>query len=205
MVVVLNLESNNVSAVLKRVQEITANVKVTSDEADLRSASKIIIPGVGNFEPAIKYINACNIKNTLYEQIVEKKTPVLGICLGMQLLGNSSEEAIGSQGLGIIPGVTKKLPYKSELPNYKIPHIGWNSINIVRDSPLFKGMENNTRCYFSHSYHLVPDTKDMVCGVTEYSTTISSVINKGHIFGVQFHPEKSREAGKILFKNFIEL
>lgn len=204
MVVVLNLESNNVSAVLKRVQEITGNVKVSSDEADLKLATKIIIPGVGNFEPAIKYITARNLKNTLYEQIVEKKIPVLGICLGMQLLGTSSEEAVNAEGLGIIQGTTLKLPYKPELPNYKIPHIGWNSINIVKDNPLFKGIADNTRCYFSHSYHFVPAVEDIVCGTTEYSTSIASVINKGHIFGVQFHPEKSREAGTILFKNFIE-
>ena len=171
---------------------------MTRDADVILRADKVILPGVGAFGDAMSNLKKYGLDQVIY-QVVEQKTPFLGICLGLQLLFERSDETPGVEGLGILKGEILRIPEQEGL---KIPHMGWNSLKIKENSILFKGMEQNPYVYFVHSYYLKAEDEKIVSATTEYSTTIHAVVEAGTIFACQFHPEKSGECGLAILKNF---
>jgi glutamine amidotransferase len=175
---------------------------ISSDKNVIAQASKIILPGVGAFDTGMTNLQKLDLTETLNRKITEEHTPVLGICLGMQLLAEKSEEGV-LPGLGWIKGKVIRFSF-SNTSEYKIPHMGWNHVNIKKESPLFAGMHQEPRFYFVHSYHFKPeDSGDILC-TTEYGSDFISSVEHGNILGVQFHPEKSHKFGIKLLSNFVE-
>ena len=175
--------------------------RLTRDPEVILQADHIILPGVGSFGDAMENLNKFGLIDVINEAI-NRKIPFLGICLGLQLLFESSEETPGVAGLGILKGKIVRIP---EGPGLKIPHMGWNSLNVREGASLFKGLEKEPYVYFVHSYYLKADNDDIVAASTEYSTHIHASVEKGNLFACQFHPEKSSETGLRILKNFAEL
>ena len=176
-------------------------IKVTRDRDEIMSASHVILPGVGAFGDAMSHLKEYQLIQTIYD-VVEKKTPFLGICLGLQLLFERSDESRGVNGLGILPGEIVEIP---SAPGLKIPHMGWNSLNITPGSRLFKGIEKNPYVYFVHSYYLKAGRPSDVAAKTWYSVDIDASVESGNVFACQFHPEKSSQTGLQILKNFTEI
>lgn len=193
----------NINSVKKQLERLKVEVIVTSNSELISKADKIILPGVGHFGKAMENLNSLNILDTLNETVLEKNTPVLGICLGMQLMAKSSEEG-NVQGLGWFDANVVKMELNDKL-RYKIPHTGWNSINIIKDSPINSGLDKSSSFYFVHAYKVEANNNDDVLHSTSYETEFTSAISKNNIFGVQYHPEKSQDVGLTLFQNFISL
>lgn len=203
MVVIVDYGLGNVRSVFSKVQRMQPDSKVSSEPKDLLSASKLILPGVGSFSEGIKRIKQRDLLMALNEAVIGKKTPILGICLGMQLFAESSEEG-HADGLGWVKGKVLKFHF----PNQKIavPQVGWNSVEI-RDKNLiiFKEIESNSYFYFTHSYYFKCENEDDVAGKTQYGDLkFASSISKDNIFGTQFHPEKSHQNGMKLISNFLK-
>ena len=201
MIAIIDYDAGNIKSVEKACQYLGQNVKVTRDRDEIMSASHVILPGVGAFGDAMSHLKEYQLIQTIYD-VVEKKTPFLGICLGLQLLFERSDESRGVNGLGILPGEIVESP---SAPGLKIPHMGWNSLNITPGSRLFKGIEKNPYVYFVHSYYLKAGRPSDVAAKTWYSVDIDASVESGNVFACQFHPEKSSQTGLQILKNFTEI
>ncbi|MDG2061504.1 MAG: imidazole glycerol phosphate synthase subunit HisH [SAR86 cluster bacterium] len=202
-IAVIDYGMGNLHSVKKALNYLNVDPIITSTKIDIDSADKIILVGVGHFKKALENLRSLNIIDALNDAVLIRKKPILGICLGMQLMAKKSEEG-NIEGLGWIDGEIKKFEVKNSL-KYKVPHIGWNNIEITQDSPLMKDIKNNTEFYFVHSYHFVTKNKKYIVNETKYEDRFISAFQDDNIFGVQYHPEKSHDHGKTLLKNFIEI
>ena len=174
---------------------------ITRDKDEILAADHVILPGVGAFGDAMDKIRRYGLEEIIKE-VVAKGTPFLGICLGLQLLFESSEETVGVEGLGILKGKIVKIPDDQGL---KVPHIGWNSLKFPNKGRLYEGIEEDSYVYFVHSYYLQAEEPDIVVATTEYATHIHASVEKGNVFACQFHPEKSSDVGLQILKNFINI
>ena len=206
-VTIVDYNSGNISSVINSFTEVakgTVNLEVTSDLNKIKSSDKVVLPGQGSFKSCIDALNSINgLTDTLSEFVMIDKKPLFGICVGLELFANVGYEETETKGLGWIPGKVSKIDNKNG--KYKLPHIGWNQINIVKDSKIFKDVENNSHMYFVHSYEFVPNDKSVVSATTDYSSNIVCSIENENIFGTQFHPEKSDKTGLKIIDNFINL
>lgn len=198
MIAIIDYDAGNVKSVEKALQALNQEVVITNDKATLLAADKVILPGVGAFGDAMEKLRAYGLVEVIH-RIVEMKKPFLGICLGLQLMFEESEESPGVKGLGILKGKIVRFP-QSEL---KVPQIGWNSLEFPKESVLFKGIKSGEYVYFVHSYYLKAE-EDIVAATTEYGVTVHAAVEKGNIFACQFHPEKSSGVGLSILKNFVE-
>ena len=201
MIAVIDYDAGNLKSVEKALKYLGENTIITRNRDEILKADKVILPGVGSFGDAMEKLDSYHLIDTIKEVAVSKK-PFLGICLGLQLFFESSEESAGIPGLGILQGKIVRIPDREGI---KIPHIGWNSLDIRPESKLFKGIDNNAYVYFVHSYYLVAENKNEVVATTNYSTLIHASVEKENIYACQFHPEKSGEVGLQILKNFADL
>ena len=201
MIGIIDYDAGNIKSVEKALQYLGQETVVSRDPQVLLKADKVILPGVGSFGDAMENLKKYGLVPVIHE-IVEKGTPFLGICLGLQLLFESSDETPGVEGLGILKGEILRIPDKE---GYKIPHMGWNSLHLENDGRLFKGIAENSYVYFVHSYYLKAEEEQIVKASTEYTTHIHASVEKDNIFACQFHPEKSSDVGLKILKNFVEL
>ena len=201
MIAIIDYDAGNLKSVEKALKSLNQEVIVSRDSSEILQADKVILPGVGAFGDAMNNLDKFGLVDTIKE-VTRKNTPFLGICLGLQLLFDKSDETPGAEGLGILKGEILRIPPKEGL---KIPHMGWNSLNVKDDARLFAGINANPYVYFVHSYYLKADNDDIVAASTEYSTHIHASVEKGNLFACQFHPEKSSETGLRILKNFAEL
>jgi len=188
---------------LNMLKRIGVHAEASSDPQILASADKLILPGVGAFDAGMQYLNESGLMPMLQQRVLEDRVPVLGICLGMQLLLGGSEEGELS-GLGFILGTCKKFNFSDQQKSLKVPHMGWNLVKPSNYNTLFYGLQDEARFYFVHSYHAVCDDISHQLGVTHYGDDFTSAIQRENIYGAQFHPEKSHRFGMILLKNFVE-
>lgn len=200
MIAIIDYDAGNLKSVEKALQFLGEEAVITRDKNVLLQADKVILPGVGAFGDAMEKLHHYDLVDTIH-QIVEKKTPFLGICLGLQLLFERSDESIGVDGLGILKGEIVRIPDTG----LKIPHIGWNSLVIKEDATLFKGLSDGSYVYFVHSYYLRAEDENIVKATTEYGTCIHASVEKDNVFACQFHPEKSGDVGLTILKNFAVL
>lgn len=201
MIAIVDYDAGNIKSVEKALQFLEQEPVVTRDKETLLQAEKVIVPGVGAFGDAMGKMHQYGLVEVLRE-IAAKGTPLLGICLGLQLFFESSEETPGVEGLGLLPGKIVRIPDKE---GFKIPHMGWNSIQINPASRLLKGIEEGAYVYFVHSYYLQAENEADVAATTDYVVNIHAAAEHENIFATQFHPEKSGEIGLQILKNFIEL
>ena len=201
MIAIIDYDAGNIKSVEKAFEYLSQETVTTRDPEILLKADKVVLPGVGSFGDAMNKLHEYNLVDVIHE-IVKKGTPLLGICLGLQLLFESSEESVSVPGLGILKGHVLKF---SEGTEYKIPQIGWNSLEINPTSRLFRGIENQSYVYFVHSYYLKADDESVVAARTEYADVFHSAVEKDNVFACQFHPEKSSEVGLKILENFATL
>lgn len=200
MIAIIDYDAGNMKSVIKALHFLDKEYTCTSDCNEIYKADHVILPGVGAFGTAMDQIRSRGLEDVIHD-VVKKGTPFMGVCLGMQVLFNESEENPGVNGLGLLGGRIKKIP----VGEYeKVPHMGWNSLNIMAGSRLFNGIDNNSYVYFVHSYYLEAEDPSVVCATTEYNTLIHAAVEKDNIFGCQFHPEKSSDVGLRILKNFVE-
>ena len=206
-VTIVDYNSGNISSVINSFKEAAkdkVNIEVTSNLNKIKSSDKVVLPGQGSFKSCVDALN--NIKGlveTLNEFAINNKKPLIGICVGLQMFADISYEETETKGLGWISGKVSKIDNQNG--KYKLPHIGWNQINIIKDSKIFKDVENNSHMYFVHSYEFVPEDKTLISSTTDYSSNIVCSVEKENIFGTQFHPEKSDKTGLKIIENFINL
>jgi glutamine amidotransferase len=206
-VTIVDYNSGNISSVINSFKEVAqnkVNIEVTSDLNKIKSSDKIVLPGQGSFKSCVDALN--NIKdlvNTLNEFVINQKKPLLGICVGLQMFADIGYEETETKGLGWMAGKVSKIDNQDG--KYKLPHIGWNQINIVKESKIFKNIDNNSHMYFVHSYEFIPSDKNVISATTDYSTNIVCSVEKENLFGTQFHPEKSDKTGLQIIQNFINL
>ena len=198
MVAIIDYGAGNLQSVKKALDYIGAESVITSDAKIIESSSHVILPGVGSFEDAVNSINSSGLREVIIKSAKEKH--FLGICLGLQLLFERSEESPNAEGLGILKGEVVKIPSDKGL---KVPHIGWNSIDVLNDEGIFKDIPQSSYFYFVHSYYIKCYDKDVVSAMTHYGVPIECAEKKGNLSAVQFHPEKSGEVGLQLLKNFV--
>lgn len=203
MIAIIDYGLGNLGSMLNMLKKIGANALVSSDHDIISKADKIILPGVGSFDSGMRNLNERNLIPLLNKMILKEKIPILGICLGMQLLGKRSEEG-QLPGLGWLDAETVRFNFQDDNTNLKIPHMGWNQLTVKKAHPLFTDLEDTNRFYFVHSYHVVCANPDTVLASTSYGFDFASAIVKDNILGVQFHPEKSHKFGMRLLKNFVE-
>lgn len=201
MVAIIDYDAGNIKSVEKALLHLGEEVMITRDREKILNSDKVILPGVGAFGDAMEKLRSYGLDKVIYE-VVEKKIPFLGICLGLQLLFEKSDETPGVKGLGILPGEVLRIPDKEGL---KIPHMGWNSLHLQNNGRLFQGIPEDTYVYFVHSYYLHAEEPEIVKAVTDYSTTIHASVEKGNVFACQFHPEKSSRYGLKILENFAKL
>ena len=201
MVAIIDYDAGNIKSVEKALLYLGEEVMITRDREKILNSDKVILPGVGAFGDAMEKLRSYGLDKVIYE-VVEKKIPFLGICLGLQLLFEKSDETPGVKGLGILPGEVLRIPDKEGL---KIPHMGWNSLHLQNNGRLFQGIPEDTYVYFVHSYYLHAEEPEIVKAVTDYSTTIHASVEKGNVFACQFHPEKSSRYGLKILENFAKL
>ncbi|MCX6166225.1 MAG: imidazole glycerol phosphate synthase subunit HisH [Ignavibacteriae bacterium] len=204
MIAIIDYGMGNVGSIQNMIKKFTKDVIITSDHEIIKKASKLILPGVGSFDNGMKNLDKLNLIQLLNEKVLEEKIPVLGICLGMQLLTNESEEGI-LDGLKWINGKTIRFKFHDNTNSLKVPHMGWNYVKKICDSKLFDNMHYDSRFYFVHSYYVVCENEADVISKTLYGIEFVSALQKENIFGTQFHPEKSHKYGMQLIKNFVEL
>lgn len=202
MIIIIDYGMGNLGSILNMLRKIGAEARISSDPGEIENSDKIIIPGVGAFDSGMTNLTKMDLIPVLYEKVINRKTPFLGICLGMQLLTKKSEEG-SLPGLGWLDAETKRFSFGSE-QRLKIPHMGWNMIAVKKESPLLQEMYSEPRFYFVHSYHVVCNDPNDVLATTYYGYDFVSSVQRGNIFGVQFHPEKSHKCGMKLLKNFVE-
>ena len=206
-VTIVDYNSGNISSVINSFKEVAknkVNIEVTADLKKIKSSDKVVLPGQGSFKSCVDSLNNISgLVDTLNEFAIKDKKPLLGICVGLQMFADVGYEEIETKGLSWIAGKVSKID--NQKGKFKLPHIGWNQLNIIKDSKLFKGIENNSHMYFVHSYELVPKDKRVVSATTDYSSNIVCSVEKENIFGTQFHPEKSDKTGLKIIDNFINL
>lgn len=200
MVAIIDYDAGNVKSVEKAIEALGCEAVITREPEIICGASHVILPGVGAFGDAMEKINRYELLPVIKE-VIAKGTPFLGICLGLQMLFESSEESPGVKGLGLFKGQIKRIPAKEGL---KIPHIGWNSLEFPKEGRLFRGLPKEAYVYFVHSYYLEAEDKAIVAATTEYGTHIHAAVEKDNVFACQFHPEKSSVAGLQILRNFLE-
>ena len=201
MIVIIDYNMGNIRSVTKAFKKLNAPFVVSNNAGDIKKASHLVLPGVGAFGDGMKNLENLNLIPLLEEQVLTKKRPFLGICVGMQLLASEGTEHGNHQGLGWIKGVVRRFNVNEK--QYKVPHIGWNDITIKKKQPLFEDIENGSDFYFVHSYHLAPDDKNVIAATCDYGEEFVAAIQQENIFGLQFHPEKSQASGIQIIKNFI--
>ena len=206
-VTIVDYNSGNISSVINSFKEVAkdkVNIEVTSDLSTIKTSDKVVLPGQGSFKSCIDGLNSINgLIETLNEFALESKKPLLGICVGLQMFADIGYEEVETKGLGWISGKVSKIDNQDG--KFKLPHIGWNEINIMKDCKIFKGIENNSHMYFVHSYEFVPEDKSVISATTDYSSNVVCAAEKENIFGTQFHPEKSDKTGLKIIDNFINL
>ena len=201
MIAIIDYDAGNLKSVEKALQSLGEDVLVTRDRQELLSADKVILPGVGNFGDAMEKLEGFGLVNVI-QDVIRQGKPFLGICLGLQLLFERSEQAPGVKGLGILKGEILRIPDGDGL---KVPHIGWNSLKLQNQGRLFAGLEEEPYVYFVHSYYLKAADPQIVKAVTEYGVPIDASVEQGNVYACQFHPEKSSRTGLAILKNFAEL
>ena len=206
-VTIVDYNSGNISSVINSFKEAAKkkiNIQVTSDLNKIKSSDKVVLPGQGSFKSCIEALNGIDgLVETLNEFVVTNKKPLLGICVGLQMFADIGYEEIETKGLGWLPGKVSKIDNQSGA--FKLPHIGWNQVSIIKKSKIFKDIENNSHMYFVHSYEFIPEDKNVISATTDYSSKIVCSVEKENIFGTQFHPEKSDKIGLKIIENFINL
>ncbi len=206
-VTIVDYSSGNISSVINSFKEVAQNkatIEVTSDLNKLKSSDKIVLPGQGSFKSCVDALNKLSgLNDTLNEFVIANKKPLLGICVGLQMFADVGYEETETKGLGWISGKVSKIDNQNG--KFKLPHIGWNQINILKDSKILNEVQNNSHMYFVHSYEFVPNDKNVISATTDYSSNIVCAVEKENIFGTQFHPEKSDKIGLKIIQNFINL
>jgi len=206
-ITIVDYNSGNISSVINSFKEVAkdkVNIDVASDLNKIKSTDKIVLPGQGSFKSCVDALKNINgLIDTLNEFAINKKKPLLGICVGLQMFADIGHEETETKGLGWISGKVSKIDNQNG--KYKLPHIGWNQINIVKDSKIFKDIEEASHMYFVHSYEFIPKDKSVISATTDYSSNIVCSVEKENIFGTQFHPEKSDKIGLKIIDNFINL
>ena len=200
MIAIINYGMGNLGSIANMIKKVGYNSIITSDKNEILSAEKLVLPGVGSFDNGISNINELGLFNILDKKVTKDKTPILGICLGMQLMTKKSEEG-NLKGFGWFNAETKKINQK----NLKIPHIGWNTIKLTKKSQLINSQLEEYRYYFVHSYYVKCKKSENILATTTYGENFTSMINEENIYGVQFHPEKSHHFGMEILKNFANL
>ena len=206
-VTIVDYNSGNISSVINSFKEVAkdrVNIEVTADLNKIKSSDKVVLPGQGSFKSCIDALN--NIRglvDILNEFTINNKKPLLGICVGLQMFADIGYEETETKGLSWIPGKVSKIDNQNG--KYKLPHIGWNQINILKNSKIFQNIENYSHMYFVHSYEFIPEDKNVISATTDYSSNIVCSVEKENIFGMQFHPEKSDKIGLKIINNFINL
>jgi len=201
MIAIIDYDAGNLKSVEKALIKVGAEPVVTRDASVILQADKVILPGVGAFGDAMEKLNSFGLVDTIYK-VVEKGTPLLGICLGLQLMFEYSEEKEGCKGLSLLKGGVKRIP---DAPGLKVPHMGWNSLAVKENAKLFRNLPEDPYVYFVHSYYLQAEDPEVVAATAEYGVTVHASVEKDNIFACQFHPEKSGEVGLTILKNFVEL
>ena len=206
-VTIVDYKSGNISSVINSFKEVAQNkvkIEVTSDVSKIKSTDKVVLPGQGSFKSCVDALQSIKgLVDCLNDFVMNKKKPLLGICVGLQMFADVGYEESETKGLGWIPGKVTKID--NQKGKYKLPHIGWNQINIVKESKIFRDIENNSHMYFVHSYEFVPKDKNVISATTDYSSNIVCSVEKENIFGTQFHPEKSDKVGLKIIDNFISI
>ena len=206
-VTIVDYNSGNISSVINSFKEVAkdrVNIEVTADLNKIKSSDKVVLPGQGSFKSCVDALNKIKgLTEALNEFAINDKKPLLGICVGLQMFADIGYEETETKGLGWISGKVSKIDNQNG--KYKLPHIGWNQINIVKQSKIFENIENNSHMYFVHSYEFLPNDKNVISATTDYSSNIVCSVEKENIFGTQFHPEKSDRIGLKIIDNFINL
>ncbi len=206
-VTIVDYNSGNISSVINSFKEVAkdkVNIEVTSDLDKIKSSNKVVLPGQGSFKSCVEALNKIDgLTDTLNEFAITNQKPLLGICVGLQMFADVGYEETETNGLGWISG--KVIKINNQNGKFKLPHIGWNQINIVKDSKIFKNINDNSHMYFVHSYEFIPEDKSVISATTDYSSNIVCSVEKENIFGTQFHPEKSDKTGLKIIDNFINL
>ena len=206
-VTIVDYKSGNISSVINSFEEVAkdkVNIEVTSDLNKIKSSDKVVLPGQGSFKSCVEALNNINgLTDILNEFAITNKKPLLGICVGLQMFADIGYEETETKGLGWIAGKVSKIDNQNG--KYKLPHIGWNQINIVKESKIFKDIKNKSHMYFVHSYEFIPGDKNVISATTDYSSNIVCSVEKENIFGTQFHPEKSDKLGLKILENFIKI
>jgi glutamine amidotransferase len=204
MVIIINYGMGNLGSIVNMFKKIGVTAKVSSTEEDITTAERIVLPGVGAFDTGMARLNELGLIPLLNENIIKREVPVLGLCLGMQLITRGSEE--GNQpGLGWIAADTIRFRFDPKSNGLKIPHMGWNTVRVMSSHKLFNQLTEDARFYFVHSYHVVCDHPENILAYTEHGYEFASAIQCGNVMGVQFHPEKSHRFGMQLLRNFMEI
>ena len=206
-VTIVDYNSGNISSVINSFKEVAKEkikIVVSSNLNKIKSSDKIVLPGQGSFKSCIDSLNSIDgLVDTLNEITIINKKPLLGICVGFQMFADVGYEEIETQGLGWISGKVSKIDNQNG--KFKLPHIGWNELNIVKDSTIFKDIKNKSHMYFVHSYEFIPKDKNVISATTDYSSSIVCSVEKENIFGTQFHPEKSDKEGLKIINNFLNI
>ena len=206
-VTIVDYQSGNISSVINSFKKVTkekANIEITSDLNKIKLSDKLILPGQGSFKNCVDSLNSIDgLHDALKEFAIINKKPMLGICVGLQMFATIGYEESETKGLGWIPG--KVTIINNQNGKFKLPHIGWNEIEILKKSKIFEGIQNKSHMYFVHSYEFVPEDKSVISSITDYSSKIVCSIEKDNLFGTQFHPEKSNKAGLKIIENFLNL
>ena len=204
---IVDYKSGNISSVINSFKEVAkdkVNIEVTSDLNKIKSSDKVVLPGQGSFKSCVEALNSIDgLVGTLTDFAINNKKPLLGICVGLQMFADIGYEETETKGLGWISGKVSKIDNQNG--KYKLPHIGWNQINIVKDSKIFREIENNSHMYFVHSYEFIPKDKNLISATTDYSSNIVCAVESENIFGTQFHPEKSDKFGLKIIDNFLNI
>lgn len=201
MIAMIDYDAGNIKSVEKAFNALGEDIIVTRDKEVLLNAEGVVLPGVGSFGDAMNKLKEYQLVDVIFE-IVEKKIPFIGICLGMQLMFESSEESPGVEGLGILKGKILRIP---DGEGFKVPHMGWNNLTYPNPGRLYKGIEENSFVYFVHSYYLAAEDPSIVKAATDYNVDIHASVEKDNVFGCQFHPEKSSAVGMQILQNFIDV
>ena len=201
MIGIINYGIGNIRSIRTVYEKLGIDSQLVSNSEDLKKVSKIILPGVGSFDYAMTLLNKSGMRDELETQVITNKKPVLGICVGMQMMANRSDEGL-SKGLGWIDGEVKSFIVNN---NSKLPHMGWNNVQEIQNSLLFKNLDSNSRFYFLHSFYFCSNQREFEIGKTYFQHDYTSVVNKDNIYGGQFHPEKSHQWGVELLNNFYKL
>lgn len=199
MLAIIDYGVGNLRSVQKGLEKVGQQAKIVTSPDEIRQADGVVLPGVGAFADAMKSLEERGLIPVIKE-VVQAGKPFMGICLGMQLLFEGSEEGEAVEGLGLLKGWVRRIP-----PGLKVPHMGWNQLELVHPSPILKGIPEGTAFYFVHSYYVDPEEEEVVTARTEYGLKFTSIVSKGNVFGIQFHPEKSSTLGLEILKNFGEL